>query len=87
MEKSNDNPNEIDEEDAKEGYKTLGYFSSWQHLGKNYVEELTRKKMLRESKDGVTDINKLIEVANKVEKKVIKLFGQLDFDDSKINTN
>lgn len=78
-----DDDSDDENDEVKDGWKSILFPTTWKDLGKCYHKELSRKNAIKQSKEKIIEINKLIEVFQKTEKKVINLFGQLDVDESK----
>lgn len=66
---SQENDEELSKEEKKEGYKTLGYFSTWDYLGTILSRDMQRDKALKAEKITVEEFLKnLKEVSSEIRK-------------------
>jgi hypothetical protein len=65
-----------DNEDA--GWRNLGHWQSWEHIFKQLVDELTKRKLLKAQKEHLVYFEQCLELFNKSTKEAKKMFANID---------
>jgi len=72
---SQDNSEELSKEEKEEGYKILGYFSTWDYLGTILSRDIQRDKALKKA---VISADEFIVNLKETHKEMQKIFKSID---------
>lgn len=72
---SQENSEELSKEEQAEGYKNLGYFSTWEHLGTILSRDIQRDKALKKEK---ISADEFIQNLKETFEEIQKIFKTID---------
>lgn len=75
--KSSPEDKDLSSEEKKTGVTNLGYFSTWEQVGKNLVEEISRSKA-KQSKSEKIALDDYIKIIKETNDEVTLMFKNID---------
>lgn len=69
---------ELTAEEKKSNFKTLGYFSTWEHLSYSLSQDIQRLKASKLNKESRVTLNEFLDIVKETRKEVSKMFDEID---------
>lgn len=75
----NNDDSELSSEEKKNGRKNLGYYSTWEGIGKSLIREMSREKAKAKTKDNTKlSIENFITIVKETNKEITDMFKAID---------